>query len=232
MENSEWVSSGSLSTVRYFAAAAQLPGGKILVTGGYNGSAKINGVEILTEGGWETIMPSLPVTFADHCMVTLNWTTVMVIGGYQNGQVSRKTFYYTLGEESWTEGPELKIKRIHQSCGRIRRDKDSQEMSIIVAGGYDGLFLSSVEILNEGSKEWQTGPELPFEIERSQIVEDPNGGVVLIGGQLLSIKNYDALFQLPHIGQGAKWTQMEQKLKIGRREQTAFLVPDSIVDCS
>ncbi len=38
-------------------------------------------------------------------------------------------------------------------------------MSIIVAGGDDGFSrLSSVEILDEGSNEWQTGSELPFGI--------------------------------------------------------------------
>jgi hypothetical protein len=45
-------------------------------------------------------------------------------------------------------------------------------MSIIVAGGYDNTYsrLSSVEILDEGSNEWQTGPELPFGIVDSQLV--------------------------------------------------------------
>ena len=66
---------------------------------------------------------------------------------------------------------------------KIRRDKDSQEMSIIVAAGWGGSsYFSSVEILDEGSNEWQMGPELPFGISHSKMVEDQNGGVVLIGG--------------------------------------------------
>jgi hypothetical protein len=165
-------------------------------------------------------------------MVTVNSTTVMVIGGYQNEKISGKTFYFTFGEESWTEGPELKNKRVLLSCGKIRRNKDSQEMSIIVAGGYDGSYLSSVEILDEGSNEWQTGPELPFKIRSSQLVEDQNGGVVLIGGISSSVRHLDSLYQLPHGGHDAVWTKMEQKMKTGRGAHTAFLVPDNIVDCS
>jgi hypothetical protein len=165
-------------------------------------------------------------------MVTINSTTVMAIGGYQNDQYSGKTFYFTIGEESWTEGPELKNKRDFHSCGKIRRDKDSQEMSIIVAGGYDGSLLSSVEILHEGSNEWQTGPELPFAINKSQMVEDQNGGVVLIGGQTSSVSNLDTLYQLPHGGQDIVWTKMEQNLKTGRNQHTAFFIPDNIFDCS
>ncbi len=153
----------------------------------------------------------------------------MVIGGVQNGQISGKTFFFTFGEGSWTEGPELKNKRNSHSCRKIRRNKDSQEMSIIVAGG---SFLSSVEILDEGSNEWQTGPELLFVITKSQMVEDQNGGVVLIGGWSSSVGNLDTLYQLPHGGQDAVWTKMEQKMKTGKYWHTAFLVPDNFVDCS
>jgi hypothetical protein len=176
----------------------------------------------------------------------------MVIGGIQNEQISRKTFYFTFGEESWTKGPALKNKRDGHSCGKIRRNKYSQEMSIIVAGGNDdGSYLSSVEILNEGSKEWEKGPELPFGIRFSQMVEAQNRGVVLIGGESLSplvdspdvaedtlggdsssFIELNTLYKLPHAGRDAVWTKMQQKLKTGRGRHTAFLVPDNIVECS
>jgi hypothetical protein len=185
---------------------------------------------MLTEEGWKSNIPSLPVTISEHCMVTVNSTTVMVIGGVQNGQISGKTFYFTFGEERWSEGPELKNERIYHSCGKIRRNKDSQEMSIIVAGGSD--YIASVEILDEGSNVWQTGPELLFGIDESQMVEDQNGGFVLIGGYSASVANLDTLYQLPHGGQDAVWTKMEQKMNTGRFRHTAFLVPDNIVDCS
>jgi N-acetylneuraminic acid mutarotase len=105
-------------------------------------------------------------------------------------------------------------------------------MSIIVAGGYGGSYLSSVEILDEGSNEWQTGPKLPFGIGFSQMVEDQNGGVVMIGGESSSVGTLDTLYQLPHRGQDAVWTKMEQKMKTVRSRHTAFLVPDNIVECS
>ncbi len=234
LENNEWVSSASINSVRSSAAAAQLKDGQLLVTGGFDASgSSLNSAEMLTEEGWESNIPSLPVTIAAHCMVTVNSTTVMVISGSQNRQWSRKTFYFTFGEESWTEGPELKNKREHHSCGKIRRNKESQEMSIIVAGGYDfSSRLSSVEILDEESKEWQTGPELPFGIDDSQMVEDQNGGVVLIGGYSPSVGRLDTLYQLPHGGQDAVWSEMKQKLNTERRDHTAFMVPDNIVDCS
>jgi hypothetical protein len=234
LENNEWVSSTSMNSVRAYAAAAQLKDGKLLVTGGYvYGSGSLKSAEMLTEEGWESNIPSLSVTIYGHCMVTVNSTTVMAIGGWQNGPKSGKTYYFNLGEQSWTEGPELKKKRGRHSCGKIKRNKDSQEMSIIVAGGWDSSsILSSVEILHEGSNEWQVGPEMPFGIGFSQMVEDQNGGVVLIGGYSPSVDYLDTLYQLPHGGQDAVWTKMEQKMKIGRHLHTAFLVSDNIADCS
>ncbi len=232
LENNKWVSSASMNSVRKSAAAAQLRDGKLLVTGGFDGFDFNNSAEVLTEEGWENNIPSLPVTSYGHCMVTVNSTTVMVIGGGLNEDYSEKTFYFISAEDSWTEGPELKNKRLYHSCGKIRRNKDSQEMSIIVAGGVDDSFLSSVEILDEGSSEWQTGPELPFGIYSSQMVEDQNGGVVLIGGGTSSGGNLDTLYQLSHGGQDAAWTKIDQRMKTGRWKHTAFLIPDNIVDCS
>ncbi len=109
-----------MNSVRIAAAAAQLKDGNLLVTGGVGGSGSdLNSAEMLTEEGWESNIPSLPVTIRTHCLVTVNSTTVMAIGGWQNNQISGKTFYFTLGEESWTEGPALKNKKEGHSCGKI-----------------------------------------------------------------------------------------------------------------
>jgi hypothetical protein len=221
-----------MNSVRSSPAAAQLKDGKCLVTGGI-GLDYLKSAEMLAEDKWVSNIPSLPVTIYAHCMVTVNSTTVMVIGGQQNNQYSGKTFYFNFGKGSWTLGPEMKNKRGYHCCGKIRRNKESREMSIIVAGGYNnGSYLSSVEILYEGSNKWQNGPELPFGIRFSQMVEDQNGGVVLIGGESSSVSNLDTLFQLPHGSQYAVWTKMEQKMKTGRNFHTAFMVPDNIVECS
>jgi hypothetical protein len=92
--------------------------------------------------------------------------------------------------------------------------------------------LSSVEILDESSSAWQTGTRLPLGIGHSPMIEDPNGGVILIAGASTSSYQLDSLYQLSHGGQGAVWTLMSQQLKIKRQTPTAILVPDSIVVCS
>ena len=96
LENNEWVYSPSMNSVRVSAAATQLQNGQLLVTGSVN----LKSAEMLTEEGWESNIPSLPVTIFAHCMVTVNSTTVMAIGGVQNNQYSGKTFYFTLEKKA------------------------------------------------------------------------------------------------------------------------------------
>jgi hypothetical protein len=92
--------------------------------------------------------------------------------------------------------------------------------------------MSSVEIMDLDSKEWRKGPALPFGIYEAQMVEDQNGGVIIVGGFTNSNVFLDTLYQLPHGGSDADWIKMEQKIKLGRWGHVAFLVPDNIVDCS
>ena len=233
-----WTLSPGLNTKRGFAAVSRSPypsnSQKFFVTGGKDKSRKaMNTAEVLTEQGWEILPQTLPVKIYAHCSVLVNSTTVMVIGGFQNGSISTNTYYFNTEKENWTEGPQLKIGRFDHSCGIVWKDSQSKEFSLIVAGGWSQSILSSVEILDLGSNNWRTGPNLPFGIYKSEIVVDQIGGVVLVGGNSISNHRYlDTLFKLPHGGEGAKWIKMEQKLKIGRNDHVAFLVPDNIVDCS
>ncbi len=70
----------------------------------------------------------------------------------------------------------------------------------------------------------------------SQMVEDQNGGVVLVGGifnyDAPSVGTLDTLYQLPQGGQDAVWNKMEQKMQSGRNVPSAFLVPYNVVNCS
>ena len=205
---------------------------KLFVTGGWDDS-RLNSSEVLTENGWQ-LSTSLPVEIHRHCMVMINATSVMVIGGYQgkSGGTSGKTFLLDGVTKVWREGPELKQKRRDHSCAMIRKDSQSQDKSVIVVGGYYYGRLSSTEVFDVGSSEWKSGPELPFGIMLAAMVEDPSGGVVLIGGYNKERKELSTLFRLPHAGSGATWEEMPQKLKTARYGHTAFLIPDELANCN
>ncbi len=229
LENGAWVSSNSMNSARAEAAAVLMEDGQLLVTGGvYIPGSAVNSSEMLTDKGCKNEMPSLPVKINYHCMVQVNSTTVMAVGGSQNYYSSGNTFYYNAKTQSWTEGPALKMPRTNHRCGRIRKSQNSAEMSIIVVGGSN---FESVEILDEGSNEWRAGPAIPFGTYNPEMVNYPKGGVVMIGGEAEKIDS-TKLYQLSHGGNDAVWTEMKQKLTVGRSRHTAFLIPDNIVNCS
>jgi hypothetical protein len=177
---------------------------------------------------FEQETPNLPVSIGFHCMVMLNSSALFLIGGFNGITFSDTYIMNTEGSKRWVSGPSLKFARREHSCSRIKsKPKTSESFSIVVAGGYG--YMSSVEALDEGSNEWRQGPDLPFGMSGGAMVEDPMGGVILIGG---TTPSRDILFRLSHVGDGASWKEMPQKLKLGRIFLTAIMIPDHIVNCT
>ena len=69
----------------------------LFVTGGFGSGRSISSAEILTENGWEEFTPSFPAYLQNHCMVLLNSTTAMVVGGQQNNSITADT--YLIGDD-------------------------------------------------------------------------------------------------------------------------------------
>lgn len=164
-----------------------------------------------------------------HCMVLLNSTTVMAIGGYQNTVISNETFLLNMKQQEWVQGPPLNIARGAQSCGRIRKSQSTAKFQVIVVGGYNGSTLSSVEIFDEENFTWRSGPELPYGITDAELVEDPAGGVILVAGFVVEERKYLNTMQRLANSDSKNWIQMSQKLTTARKFHTAFLVPDGVM---
>ncbi len=237
-ENGRWNQGVSMNEGRYLAASLSIANGH-LVTGGSDSGQ--NSSEIQTSDGWEYFLPNLPVNIWFHCMVEINSTTIMVIAGAQNGTYTYgnysavQTFLLENGKDHWIEGPPLLSGRHAHSCGRIRQSSDISQMSVIVVGGRASEEMISTEILDLETFEWRQGPDLPYGISCSVLVEEPSGSVILIGGQSQQgiARNVTAdIFRLAHAGEGAEWELLPQKLQFARRFHRAFFVPDEIVDCS
>ncbi len=79
---------------------------------------------------------------------------------------------------------------------------------------------------------WRDGPELPVVLREPEMVEDPAGGVIIVGGYRTGFGQLNTLYRLPHSGVGAEWSEMRQKLSRGRSVHVAFLVPDDVANCT
>ena len=95
-KSGSWITGPGMVYVKHHAAMTQSPftykPQSLFVTGGFGPSYGLSIGEILTDSGWEVFSPSLPVTIYQHCMVLINSTAALVIGGIQNGGYSTQTY--------------------------------------------------------------------------------------------------------------------------------------------
>ena len=231
-----WTQSNSMTTGRNLAALAPSPfqnqSKNFVVTGGITNPAALeNTGELFSNGIWQALSLNLPVQIYNHCMVLVNATTLMIIGGAQNGvDPSANTFYFNTENGNWQTGPKLNNARSYFGCARIRQNSNSRQYSIIVAGGYTGLVLSSVELLDAEATLWRTGPELPTQIGGHTLVEFNSGSVLLVAGATSIQNNVGTIYQL--VDGSSQWVLLPQKLKVARRFVTSYLVPDAITTCN
>jgi hypothetical protein len=103
--------------------------------------------------------PDLPHKVGSHCLVSLNDSIVILIGGFQGGKHLEDTFYYNNDHQTWTEGPSLINGRYDHSCALFKSPLHGD--TVIVTGGYgqDGT-LASTELLNLDSNSWTLGKDI------------------------------------------------------------------------
>jgi hypothetical protein len=230
-----WQESALLKTNRVWASYSpspflQNPHSLLVVGGGEN----VNTLEHFSENDWRMDLPRLPVTIHQGCMIKINSTTVMVVGGYQNKLLSDKTFFLTKNRSVWIDGPKLLIPRRGHVCGMIQSDQASSGFTAIVVGGHDNRnYLATSEILDQATGKWRVGPELPVGASSyfAALVEDAEGGIIYVGGYT-GTEHLTTIYRLSHAGDGSRWVELPQKLKKGRREFVAFMIPDHLTSCN
>ena len=155
-QNGEWRSFESMTEARHDFAITKLPfDSKLLLSGGHNGqNLALATAETLTKNGFDKALLKLPVEIRGHCMIVMNSSRLILLGGLQNGAFSVKTHILNTENLLWLEGPQLKSFRDKPGCGKISKDGRGTEQSIIVAGGFYNKPVSSIEILDVGSSEW------------------------------------------------------------------------------
>ena len=231
-----WIPKFSLQVERATAAAAPSPFSNssilFLVIGGENpllSSQTFNSAEILTTQGWEMFSPPLPVNISGHCMVTFSSTT-MVIGGNQNGTYSKNSFIITDTDKQWKSGPAMINARSYFACSRIPKNGNSNQLSTIAVGAVGSY---STEVLDDDAKSWRLGPRLPMTSYGHSLVQDPSGGVLLLGGMASGFTGLsNKIYRLNDAGPTSNWTLLGQTLGAATNYFAAFSFLDSMINCT
>jgi uncharacterized protein YaaQ len=148
-----------LTQPRSHAASVALNGNILWMTGGYlDGSVPTNSTEFVQLSGTRP-GPDLPLELQKHCLVSLNETTVLLIGGeLADWTWSKATFYCNHNHQTWSEGPSLITARTSHSCALFKSPLHGHTDTVIVTGGYKGDWLDSTEFLNlDTGDSWTLG---------------------------------------------------------------------------
>ena len=232
-EQSQWVLVTEMPTCRYILSSADLKNqddgrSRFVVAGGFNTVTTVTDVVEVYDGtSWQSL-PNLPYAVNGHCMVSINETTLVLIGGSEHPS---ETYFYNSEYNQWLPGPRLLVERNRASCATVNwiNPADGQlGQVVVVAGGYRLGALSSVELLyiNDIDSGWQAGPEMNKTAHNAVLVEYKNS-LVLVGG--LGTVDGKHLYQLS--SPEGPWIEMEQTLPGTNIDHIAFLIPDEITDC-
>ena len=187
----------------------------------------------ITEG------PRLPERLTNHCVLAINKTTVLVIGGLKNdtGYASKKTFGYNFELGQWYNGPDMLNERVDHACGVI---KNSLNLMVAVIGGYNNNqngYLDSVEfaVLDEDTTstmtwEWKYGPQFPFKIAFSTAISI-NSKLYVVGGRREQSSSYFTVDTIIELAENHTWIVLPQKMRVARDGVAAIILPEDLVTC-
>jgi hypothetical protein len=116
-----------LNECRYATASAIFTNPKnnedddiLLITGGNDESKVLSTVESFDGNVWnQTMFADLPTTIDFHCMVKINNTMMLQIGGtidFSYAGTTENTYFFDIIQNKWIAGPKLNDGRTEHSC--------------------------------------------------------------------------------------------------------------------
>ncbi len=239
-ENQQWTWTQldkTMSEKRFMPASIITDDGRTLwVTGGYNDQIEttFKSTDLVSisdnngalTGASFTIKPgpNLPETVAKHCLVKLNSSTAMMIGGDNElDPVKRKTFFLDIQTGRSLPGPELNMARCWHKCGVLLDPGDGNHQVVLAAGGLNGDYLKSTEMWVVGSNQgWTEGPDLPVHINHAEEVVVNNVNKLLVVGcgepeTMMYLFEHDW-------NEGWIWSKLDQELSMPRKRSMSMLI--------
>lgn len=252
--DNQWQLAGKMLTKRCNAAAVDFDG-KLFIAGGRHtdNSIHLDSTEIVDlSSGFSTIYgPKLPHSLALHCMVKLNSTTAMIIGGFDGATDVSSTYYSDFPSLTFTPGPNLQLKRKWMGCGILQ---NGQSGYVIVAGGESGsLYLASSEYLSlQSPVTWHSGtqshllnvsylmhflgPSFPLGYSRFRMVSGAN--YVLAFGGYDSAVRFTTIYKMVCLDESSTldlscaWVKLDTELREAKDNPLPLLVPENFVKCT
>jgi Kelch motif/Galactose oxidase, central domain len=168
----------SMNTRRAAHTATLLPGGKVLVAGGFENGNNLRSTEVF-DPATEVFQasPNLSVARVGHTATLLSNGKVLIAGGY-NGNYLASAELYDPATHSFTPTSTMTTARSGHVATPLQNGK------VLLAGGVgDGwTFLASAEIYDPGTNTFTRTSDMLAARESHTATLLPNGNVLIAGG--------------------------------------------------
>ena len=185
-----WTPTGSLLSARIGHTATLLPGGRVLIVGGWGGSEELASVELYDPGkGAFTDAAYLDSGRTNHTATLLADGKVLVAGGQSHGKTLSDAELYDPKTGVWTKTGALHISRSYHTATRLPNGK------ILVVGGIHwasppvfaqgappGSALDVAELYDPATGKWSVTDSLHTARYVHTATLLPNGQVLVTGG--------------------------------------------------
>jgi hypothetical protein len=227
--NGRWsLLSQTMFTARYFHSATLLPGGKVLVAGGWNGATAFSSAELYDPctGMWTTT-GSMGTGRSRPAATLLLDGRVLVAGGRNSGGVLNSAEIYTYdpgtGTGSWTPANSMGTYRDNHTATLLPNGK------VLAAGGNGGGFdWGSAELYNPVTGTWTYAPSMSLTRSSHTATLLSSGKVLIAGGIGGSVVRNQAELYDPAGGPNGTWSATDA-LNTPRYAHTATLLSNGEV---
>jgi len=228
-----WEKGGTKSDLPYdiFGGQGAWFLGEAMIIGGVKvpGDKTVNSTLILRDQVWIE-GPAMPTPLADFCLVKMNETHLLIVGGGNEDQYpDSKVFMFDGSTFQPMSG--LLQPRAVMGCSL------NSEGEVVVAGGFgpsvdggdpDGEPMDSVEIYHPDSDTWRPGPTLPKPMGFFAGMTKDGDKVLLMGGN--DGKGYTKDIHSLEVGADT-WVLEETKLREEHGYSPSFTDPLLILEC-
>ncbi len=227
--NNQWTSGPSLTKVRDPATAISVDNVSWLVSGADHN------MDWLFLNGSTTSGPTMPMTDFFLCSIKINSTTAIFSMASLDDTT---TYYYSIPEQSWVQGPSSKIGTHTTACGLLEDKVNTGVKYVVRAGGQTAdtkQTSASTELLKVGTNEWIRGPDLPAKIEAASMASSLDGKSLILSGGHSAIPNQQPrskLYRLQCVNGNCQWHELALTMKTDRTEHTSIFVPESHFPCN
>lgn len=219
--SNSWSLTGPTAYLHVQHAAAALPNGQVLVTGGQKAPTSAEVFDAAT-GQWSAVA-SMTVGRHGHTATTLRDGRVLVVGGCADGCKLRATEVFDPASGSWSRGADLNTGRGWHTATLL------PDGTVLVAGGVNnGTELDSAEVYDPTKGVWtRTAPMSGARMRHTAVLTQR--GLMVMGGfrgelwrgpALRSVEIYDL--------DTRSWRKVDNLL-YARREHSAALLGDGSV---